>query len=362
MDLEKSIEIKSVPALLSVNFDELKASLEKEIEKYKIVVTADTVKDARKLATELNAVKKIIDDRRKEEVAKASKPVKEFDEQMKELVLIIVKGRQDVIDQVAVFDEKTKRDCERMLKELRQKLWDDYKVLPEFYSAEFDDLVIVSNVTDKGNLAKAAKDKLEIRVRDDKASQDRTERRLLQLENESLKAGLKATLEREHVKSFLYDDDDVYARELQTLIGIEIARQEKAEAALRADINKENERKAEEEKAKAAKLAEQPIVGSPDESRTLERQAPQESQQPPVATSNPSHGYRSAPSSTRRYQPQPTATRNGKVPYTIVCTFDLEVAEGISEEAIEAELRRVMTAAGITTLSSVQVQKRSAAA
>ena len=80
------IRIEAKPALLSVNFAELEKHLAKELEKYDVVVTGDTVKDAKALATELNATKKIIDTRRKDEVAKASEPVKQFDANMKKLV------------------------------------------------------------------------------------------------------------------------------------------------------------------------------------------------------------------------------------------------------------------------------------
>ena len=40
--------VKSTPAILNANFDELRESLSKELENYDFVVTADTVGDAKK--------------------------------------------------------------------------------------------------------------------------------------------------------------------------------------------------------------------------------------------------------------------------------------------------------------------------
>ena len=67
MQLEKDIKITNTPACIEVNFDVLRKALEKDLERFEIVVTSDTVADAKKLATQLNETKKIIDDRRKAE-------------------------------------------------------------------------------------------------------------------------------------------------------------------------------------------------------------------------------------------------------------------------------------------------------
>src|SRR3990167_8925628 len=169
---------------------------------------------------------------------------------MKELVTMCKDGRQKLLSQVSVFEDETRKKCVELLSNALGKLWSEYQVKPEFYKAGFDDLILISNVTATGTPTKAAMDKLTGRVKDDKALQDRTERRLLELENRCYKAGLAAPLSRQHVESFLFDSDDIYAQRLQRLIDVEIERQK--EAGRRILEQAEQKRKQEE----AAKIAE----------------------------------------------------------------------------------------------------------
>lgn len=317
MTLETNIQIRNTPALVEVNFEALKERLEAELAHYEIVVTADTVADAKKLATELNATKKVIDDRRKAEVAKASEPIRKFDEQMKDLVIMCAAGRQKILDQVSRFEDEVRDLCGGLLVDARLALWQKHGVDVEFQSAQISDLKKTSNVTAKGNLTKAAKDEVEKRVLADKALQELTDRRLMELENRSYKAGLKAPLTRTHVESFLYESNEIYTERLDRLIAIEIERQDQAEARLRKDLDKE-------------------------QAREQAKQAP-----------SPQQAGQSAPS------PQPA---KGKIAYNVTCTFHVEVPPSITEHAVDTELRRMMKRAGFTSLTGVYVQRAQGAA
>lgn len=312
MELENNIRIKATPALLEVNFEALKLRLEEELKRYEIVVTNDTVTDAKKLATELNATRKIIDDRRKMEVAKASEPIRQFDAQMKELVVLCVCGRQNILDQVNRFEDEVRALCRESLSQVRDDLWQKHIVDAEFQKADIDDLVKVSNMTAKNNLTRAARDEIERRVLADKVLQDQTDKRLLELQTKCYEAGLVAPLLRQHVENFLFSDKETYDLLLHQLITVELTRQEQAEARMRKSFEKEHAR------------TETPA------------QSPAPATSPTQSDIKPS---------------------KGKAVFTVTCTFVLEVSEALKENEIANELRRVMSNAGITTLTSVYVNR-----
>jgi hypothetical protein len=187
----------------------------------------------------------------------------------------------------------------------------------------------------------------------DKAIQDQTDRRLLMLENQSLRAGLASPLTRDHVNSFLFQPDEVYQAQLDRIIASEINRQNDAEQKLREKIERENKIKADEQAAhqaaqlEASKPAEQP------------RPIPEPVQQPaplPEIPKQSTHQEVAAP-----VQPTPV-DYNETVTCFIVCSFELQVDPRAPEEVIRKKFLEKMTAAGFQSLVSVRVQKQKAAA
>lgn len=334
MEMQNLIAVETRPAVMSVNFDELKSALATELEKYNVVVTADTVADAKKLATELNATKKMIDDRRKAEVAQASEPVKHFDSQMKELMQMCTDGRQQIVDQVKRFEDETRAQCGTYLGMFLDTLNEKYGIKPEFQRARFDDIAQkLTSMTPGGKLAKSAKDDLENRVRDDKSLQDQTERRLLELEKRSYQAELAAPLTRDHVLPFLYADDATYEREIARIISIEVERQEQAEARMRRQMEKEQERRQEVPPQAAP-------VTTPQQEVT--------NSQPQATESQPVH---------EEIEPPREPLPDGRIPYRVTCEFEVNVKPSVPTNAIKAELRRLIEEkAGITTMKSITVE------
>ncbi|HKJ22276.1 MAG TPA: DUF1351 domain-containing protein, partial [Gammaproteobacteria bacterium] len=165
---ELALKVDSAPARLEANFEELRIRLQEELQKYDVVVTADTVADAKKLATELNKTRQHIDQRRKDEVAKVSAPIREFDDRMNELAGLCKDGRQGLLDQIRKFEDDTRELVRAQLDERRTELWMELVVDDEFQRATFDDLVLVSNLTAGGNVTAKARGALYQRVRDDK--------------------------------------------------------------------------------------------------------------------------------------------------------------------------------------------------
>lgn len=334
------IRIESTPALVSVNFAELKEALAKELAKYDVVVTADTLPDAKKLATDLNKTAGEIDKRRKEEVAKVSEPIRAFDDSMKELVGMCKDGRGKILKQVERFEDETRAACQELLIALRQELWDQYKVGPDFQRAGYQDLIQISHVTAKGNLTAKAKSELDARVVLDLRMQDQTERRLLELENASYKAGLAAPLTLDHVRPFLFEDHETYDRELTRIIEAEVRRQEQAEQAMRERLEREARLRAEAEQREQARLAQA--------AEPAQREEP----------------VKQELGGLPREEPAAEPAAPGKIRLSVVAVFAPEVDPSVSYEAVEKALKAAMKKAGITTLQSITIhrpQQRSAA-
>src|SRR6056297_2528474 len=155
--MKNPISLQKTPAVLSVNFEEAREAIKQHVAKYNIVVTADTVGEAKKTATELNKQAKELDDRRKAAIAEVSAPIREADEQMKQLVTLYKDGRKKIIDQVERFEDETRAEAARKLEARREEVWDSLGVDDEFRAAEYRDLVRLTALTQAGNLAAGAK-------------------------------------------------------------------------------------------------------------------------------------------------------------------------------------------------------------
>ncbi|WP_428398230.1 DUF1351 domain-containing protein [Marinobacter salarius] len=343
--MQELITINNTPALVEVNFEELKKHLATELEKYNVVVTQDTVKDAKSLATELNKTKAEIAKRKKEEYDRATAGANQFKDSMKELETMCEEGRKSLLVQVQKFEDETRQLASDLLKAMRNELWSHSGVAEEFQRAQYDDLVNLSAVTAKGNLTAGAKSKIEARVNADKALQDQTEMRLLKLENQSYKAGLSAPLTRSHVEHFLFDEDDTYQQKLDGLMKSELGREEVAQNAMRAKMEREQQEK--EQAAQRQREREERAAAAQAEAQRTVPDQPEQEATPgqPVAS-----------------EQEPEPAQPGRVPVTVQCTFNVNVTASTTDAAIEAELRRVLEKAGIKTLDTVEVIRQREAA
>lgn len=368
--------VNNKPAVVEVNFEELRESLERDLEKYRVVVTAETVKDAKTLATELRKTKKVIADRRKAEVAKASEPVKAFDEQMKQLEKMIDAGVDDLKVQVDRFEDETREQVREKLTALRSELWSDFAVEQEFQRAELDDLVIVSNLTQKGNLTAKARDDIKARVQADKGLQDQTRLRLAELESESYRAGLAAPLSRDHVEHFLFADDERYRSELDRILEAEVRRQEQAEQRERDRIERqrvaeeraERERQERQEREEAERLRRESIQREKDNEAELARAGAhvreellrRQDQAAGNGREN-QEGEAEVPRNLEELEAkQPSentrpADDARKVSVTVECLFDIDVPVQVTDEQIEGQLRAQMAEAGFQSKPRIRV-------
>lgn len=240
-----SINVTATPAVIKSNFEEVRKHLESELQKYDVVVTAETLGDCKKLSTEINKLASEIDRRRKDEVAKASEPVRLFDDQMKGLVKMCKEGRAKLTDQVKQFEQVQLDKCSELLQLYLDSQIEDLR--DEFSAIDLPKPKLTW-LTASGNLTAAAKSAIDELVSEKILIQSRTDRRLTDLELECRRAGMDEPLERSHIESFLFSDDDAYQSRLSSMIEAELARIERIKAAAEA--------KAEREKAEAIAKAE----------------------------------------------------------------------------------------------------------
>lgn len=358
--MQELIKIESVPATLAINFEELRSHLSKELERYDVLVTEETLPGAKKLATDLNQTAKAIDDKRKEAVAAVSEPIRQFDEQMKSLVTMCKDGRQKLLDQIKVYEDETREKVRILLKDARDDLWSSHGVRPEFRSAQYDDLVILTALTKSGNLAAKQYNELEIRIVKDKALQDRTDRRLLELENASFRAGLSAPLTRDHVAGFLMADDETYSAELERIMAAEIRREEEAQRRMRERMEREQLEKAAREQAERDRIEREQREREEKEQREKAELA-QAFDQVNAHEERLKHSDM-VPNNTAPQDEAPAAepaqaTAPGKVRVTVWACFTPEVPARATDTQIEAALRDAMARAGITTLQSIQIER-----
>ena len=231
--MEIALRTEVTPALITANFDEVRKRLEGELQRFDVVVTADTLSDCKKLATELNKLKGEIDTRRKEEVSKASEPVRQFDEKMKALVSMCKEGRQNLIDQIARFDAEQIKKAQVLAADYLALQIDNAGLSPEFSDIKLP-MQKISNLTKSGNLTSAARQEIDDLISDKSLLQSRTGKRLTDLELECRRKGMDEPLERAHVDAFLMADDDVYQSRLDSMIESELARIERIKQAEQA--------------------------------------------------------------------------------------------------------------------------------
>lgn len=97
--------LEQLPQQIDGNFEELKKSLEDDLQKYNsIVVTPDSITAAKKTRADLNKLKTAIDNRRKEIKSEWCRPLTEFESKVKELLSLVDKPIAVIDNQIKVFD------------------------------------------------------------------------------------------------------------------------------------------------------------------------------------------------------------------------------------------------------------------
>lgn len=237
------LQITIIPAQISANLAEIKADLLENLKQYDIEVTIETLPEAKKMATDLNKLAGEIDKRRKNVKKELAAPVDAFNAQAVELAKMILDSREKILKQVAVFEDKQKAHCLKLLQSELDTLYLEYKVAKEFQTGNVEKLAILSNLTKKAELTNAACEKVADMVKADKAVQDMVESRKANLNAITERAGIVGGIYDKLIEPFIKESESVYTAKLNELIDGIIKQQKAAEERIKAEA----ERKAREE-------------------------------------------------------------------------------------------------------------------
>jgi len=239
------------PAVLTGNFDQVRSHFIEQLKAYDLVVTSDTLADAKKLCTELNKMATEVKGRGKAVSSEASAPIDAFNAQVKELAQLLLDARTKLAEQVKRFEDETRAKAMAVLQAYLVEQGTAKGIQPEFQRASVDDLANLSTLTSTGKLSAKAKAAVDERIQADLNLQQQTEMRLLKLENESYKAGMAVALERRHIEAFLFADEREYSMRLASLLEAEVLREAKAREAADERAAREAKMKAEAEERAA---------------------------------------------------------------------------------------------------------------
>ena len=237
------LQVTIIPAQISANLAEIKADLLENLKQYDIEVTIETLPEAKKMATDLNKLAKNIDTRRKDVKKELSVPVDAFNAQAVELAKLILDSREKILKQVAVFEDKQREHCKKLLQNELDTLYVENEVTKEFQTGNIEKLAILSNLTEKAKLTKSALEKVTEMVNADKALQDMVESRKTNLSAITERAGLIGGISDALIMPFIREPEAVYTTKLNEIIDAEIKRQKATELLIKAEA----ERKAREE-------------------------------------------------------------------------------------------------------------------
>nr|DAE48765.1 MAG TPA: Protein of unknown function (DUF1351) [Caudoviricetes sp.] len=107
----KDIEINKQLPVITMNFEEVKASLVENMEKYKgIIVTEESLKDCKATQKDLAGLRNKLDSYRKDVKKEMEKPIKAFESDCKELIGLIAEVEAPIKAGITEFDNKRKEE------------------------------------------------------------------------------------------------------------------------------------------------------------------------------------------------------------------------------------------------------------
>lgn len=192
-------------------------------DRFNYVVTNDNLAQVKKDNADLNKTKKVLSDTAKVIINKESETINSFKANVKSYVEMIENKRVARNEDVATFENKTKKLilelCEEYVSENTKS------IRPEFMKVSIGDMDKLSYATSTGKLSKSAKDVLDGRISECLNKQMKYDLRVSNLANLCYQNGLEAPLTEQHIQGIVFiDDDNIYADKVAKLINDEIER------------------------------------------------------------------------------------------------------------------------------------------
>lgn len=292
---------------ISSNMYELAKSIQKDIkEKFDVIVTEDSLPEAKKLMANVNKEKDDFKKKYKEFKNEVLAPLVPLDITAKEIEGYFDTARAALDNQVKNFEKGKLESIKVIVEKYRDDACLDANITTE--SITITDLVILSavNANSKGySIAKKTSDTIDQRI---KAVE-------LQIAKAKLEAEEKAKRDREIAENARKEAEErARVREAELLAKAE---REKQEALLKA------EQRAEKEKENAVEAT---------KNETLSILAKEEK---------------------KEYKPQ---IIDDKRVFTVIATFEVLALKTVKDAQIEQKLRSMMDKAGITSLKKVEVR------
>ena len=313
MELIVSYEAKTADSqILTTNFEEIKAGVAMQVEKYSIEVTDENIPEAKKVMANFNKVKAAIGDRYKFFIDKLSAPINQLKNEKKEIEAIISDGRQKIADGVAAFENAKLEQIAERINEYVKSLCNEKGLNCERINTA--DLIKLSAVTTAGSLAKPTKEAIEGKI--------------AALENEILQAKL-AEQEKQRRDAEIAERARKEAEERAAREKAELEAQAKArEAEILARAEREKQEAVEQAAREAAQRAKMELP--PDNKEAF-------------------YGAR------REILQKPRDAGDGKVLYTIRAEFEVKAAANAPHDKLADKIKDMLAAAGITNLSKIEV-------
>ncbi|MCF0149686.1 MAG: DUF1351 domain-containing protein [Clostridium sp.] len=105
------IQVNKKLPVITINFDEVKANLITNTEKYKgLVVTEESLKDCKATQKDLAGLRNKLDGYRKDVKKEMERPIKDFEGQCKELIALIEEVEKPIKLGISEFDNKKKEE------------------------------------------------------------------------------------------------------------------------------------------------------------------------------------------------------------------------------------------------------------
>lgn len=158
LELQMNTALEELPRELSFNFDELKAELIAQLDRYNgLVITEDAIKVGKEDRAKLNKLKTAIENRRKEIKKQWNEPYTRFEAKIKEIVALIDQPIAAIDSQLNAYEDQRKKEKECQI----------YDIYHEVVPAEIQGILIFDRIFDqkwlnKGVSVESIKDELEI--------------------------------------------------------------------------------------------------------------------------------------------------------------------------------------------------------
>ena len=119
LEFQITTDLEALPHELSFNFDELKAELTAQLERYQgLVITEDAIKEGKEDRAKLNKLKTALDTQRKTIKKKWNEPYDVFERKIKEVIALVDKPIAAIDSQLNAYEEQRKAEKREQIEDL----------------------------------------------------------------------------------------------------------------------------------------------------------------------------------------------------------------------------------------------------